>query len=336
MRPGEKPQILTEAFWSAAAPSVSFDGRRFVFVARRQAAGPSEIWEMRTGGSGSRRIARSQGQPDDPAYLPDGRIVYSDVVTTAGGPGAARAVFSCASDGADVRRLSYGDHVDAHPVVLPDGRVRFERRVPSSDGPATLVPMVIHPDGTGATRFAGTEPSTSPGASAHAVPTLDGFVVLSSTPVVQRPVPPVLASVVNPARTTGTLLCLNAYVSQIPSVARLPRGAIERVRVTAATPESSGRGDAAVFGEAPVHPDGSFFVEVPADTPIGLVLLDKDGRALATFASGVWVRPNENRGCVGCHEEPDRVPENRMLQAVLTPPVSATGQPSQGKVHAPR
>ncbi|MEK7798670.1 MAG: hypothetical protein AAB297_02480, partial [Acidobacteriota bacterium] len=88
---------------------------------------------------------------------------------------------------------------------------------------------------------------------------------------------------------------------------------------------------------APVLPDGSFFVEVPADTPLRLTLLHRDGRPLAALASGIWVRPNENRGCIGCHEERDRAPENRQPLAVLRPAVGlAFGAAGAGGDHAPR
>lgn len=56
------------------------------------------------------------------------------------------------------------------------------------------------------------------------------------------------------------------------------------------------------LGVAPVHPDGSFFVEVPADVPIRFQLLDEDGRMLIHETEFLYVRPGETKGCVGCHE----------------------------------
>ena len=338
--PGEEPRLLTGAFWSAASPAVSYDGRRFLFVGRREAAGPARIWEMRLDGSGERAVTPERGEPADPAYLPDGRIIFSDEVPPRPQAQGVRALFSCAPGGAGVTRLTFGLDGEARPAVLLDGRVRFERpAVPAGPGAtpevgggtaARPVALAMHPDGTGAALLhedgvAGPAPEILSGVRPPA-----GQMIAGAIRVAARPVPPVLTSVVNATRATGTLLCLDVYASQDPAVASLPRGTIGRVRVAAVRPGPAAGGAGAeqdVLGEAPVLPDGSFFVEVPADTPLRLTLLHRDGRPLAALASGIWVRPNENRGCIGCHEERDRAPENRQPLAVLEPAVGLAPGP---------
>lgn len=57
----------------------------------------------------------------------------------------------------------------------------------------------------------------------------------------------------------------------------------------------------AVVGYAQVEPDGSIRVEVPADTPLALAVLDADGRAFQTHTNWLQVRPGETRTCNGCH-----------------------------------
>ena len=198
----------------------------------------------------------------------------------------ARALFASGLDGSNRRRLTFGPHRDTAPRLLDDGRIRFERTLAGSEAGPPLV-LTIRPDGTGVARAL--ELSFPPG-----------------PPAAGRPEPPLLTSVVNMARTTGTLLCLDVYASRLPSIAALPRGRIASVRVSAAaSPEGP------TLAEAPVHADGSFLVEVPADTLLALTLIGHDGAELASLRSGVWVRPNENRGCIGCHEEEDRAPANR-------------------------
>ena len=59
-----------------------------------------------------------------------------------------------------------------------------------------------------------------------------------------------------------------------------------------------------ILGEVPIAPDGSFNVEVPANTPIELQLLDEQGIALRS-CGWVWARNHFNQGCVGCHEDPE-------------------------------
>jgi len=56
-----------------------------------------------------------------------------------------------------------------------------------------------------------------------------------------------------------------------------------------------------ILGYAAVEPDGSFKLEVPADTPLALSILDSKGRALQTHLNWIQVRPGERRTCDGCH-----------------------------------
>lgn len=56
-----------------------------------------------------------------------------------------------------------------------------------------------------------------------------------------------------------------------------------------------------IVGYAPVEPDGSFKIEVPADTPLAISVLDRRGRAFQTHTNWIQVRPGERRTCDGCH-----------------------------------
>ena len=59
---------------------------------------------------------------------------------------------------------------------------------------------------------------------------------------------------------------------------------------------------AAVLGEAPVFPDGSWLANIPPYVPVHLQPVDKFG--LAIRSQGLWIQgmPGEDRRCVGCHE----------------------------------
>ncbi len=60
----------------------------------------------------------------------------------------------------------------------------------------------------------------------------------------------------------------------------------------------------ALLGFAPVYPDGSFRIKVPADTPISFATLDRDGRGFVVKRTHLYVRPGETFDkCVGCHED---------------------------------
>lgn len=115
------------------------------------------------------------------------------------------------------------------------------------------------------------------------------------------------------ARTTGNLLCLNAAEAKTPIAGR-----IHSVRVYT----RDGAGVARVLGQTAVAADGSFYVEVPADRPIRMELLDAAGTRLRAEEHWFWMRPSEQRICVGCHAGPERAPENQVpaiLTQMLTP-----------------
>ncbi len=62
-----------------------------------------------------------------------------------------------------------------------------------------------------------------------------------------------------------------------------------------------------ILGYAPVEPDGSVSVRVPANLPFTFSILDSNGRRLPQFgqhASWLQLRPGEERHCNGCHEKP--------------------------------
>src|SRR4029079_15183741 len=56
-----------------------------------------------------------------------------------------------------------------------------------------------------------------------------------------------------------------------------------------------------IVGYAPIEPDGSFKLTVPADTPIGLAVVNERGEGLQTHTNWIHVRPGERRTCDGCH-----------------------------------
>ncbi len=56
-----------------------------------------------------------------------------------------------------------------------------------------------------------------------------------------------------------------------------------------------------ILGYAPIEPDGSFKMRVPADTPLALSVIDDQGRAIQTHTNWIQVRPGERRTCDGCH-----------------------------------
>ena len=57
-----------------------------------------------------------------------------------------------------------------------------------------------------------------------------------------------------------------------------------------------------IIGYAPIEPDGSLMVKVPADVPLSIDILDGQGRRIfSRHQNWLQVRPGEVRECNGCH-----------------------------------
>jgi hypothetical protein len=139
--------------------------------------------------------------------------------------------------------------------------------------------------------------------------------------------------VVNEEYATGKLYCLNAYLTDPQRRAYMQAGMIRAVRVIEGMPGTALKGRVPVvrkriLGEAPVEPDGSFNIEVPADLPVQIQTLDENGMALET-CGWIWVKQRESRGCIGCHEDPELTPENRLVDAVRKPSVQLSAPPAE-------
>lgn len=153
-----------------------------------------------------------------------------------------------------------------------------------------------------------------------------------------HPMPVGRSSVVDEKEPTGKLFALGGFVSDLPASAGYDGKLVKRVRVLEGVPRKSGEkapaGDLSpylvkrILGEFDIEPDGSFHVQVPANTPIQVQTLDANGLALRTCA-WIWVKNKAKRGCVGCHEDNELSPENVFSDAVGKPAHELTGPVEQ-------
>ncbi len=227
-----------------------------------------------------------------------------------------------------------GEGLYHSPAPLGDGAILVSRRPD---------------DGSGTHRILRLDPSSGKAAPVHDDPAYHDF---HARVVAARARPDGRSSVVAEKYLTGKLYCLNAALTAPGARRYLEPGTVRAVRVIEgvpltgtdallpasehgglAGPGSSVHGLAAavprrLLGVAPVEEDGSFQLEIPPDTPIMLQTLDQDGMAL--FSCGwIWAKHREWRGCIGCHEDPERVPENRFVHAVRKPAVLLTPKVEQ-------
>ena len=121
----------------------------------------------------------------------------------------------------------------------------------------------------------------------------------------------------------ANLLCLNAYTSKH----QFAEGSIRSMRLYTKAETGKDR----LLGSSSVEPDGSFYLQVPADQPLQIELLDASGKTLKREQGWFWMRKGEQRICVGCHAGPERAPENAVPEAIVKSirPVDLTGSSPQ-------
>jgi len=194
------------------------------------------------------------------------------------------------------------------PSPLPDGTLLVSRR------------PVDHSGSHGIYRF---HPSTG---ELELIFDDPNFHDIQAKILLPRKEPDGRSSVVAEQDPNGQLYCLNSELTDLEPASKMPKGTVKRLRVLAGVPQ---RGCSAeshpggltsfvekrLLGEIPVESDGSFFIEVPANTPIQLQTLDDQGMALRT-CGWIWVKNHEPRGCIGCHEDGELTPQNQLVKAV--------------------
>ncbi len=84
-----------------------------------------------------------------------------------------------------------------------------------------------------------------------------------------------------------------------------------------------------IIGYVPIEPDGSVMAKVPANVPLAISILDKDGRRIsAEHQNWIQVRPGETRECNGCHAHNSGLPHGTPLgPPSINPGATTTGLP---------
>lgn len=130
---------------------------------------------------------------------------------------------------------------------------------------------------------------------------------IQAVPLAPRDVPKKFWSLVNPEARAGYFICLDSYLSagNVSGPLSVPIASVRVFALDLAADREQ------TLGIAPVEQDGSFYVSVPPDLPVRFALFDSKGNLIREQRSWIWARPNEQRGCPGCHEDKAVAPENR-------------------------
>ena len=159
---------LTNGQGDVAHPEVSFDGTKIVFAMRRPSDSSWGIWEYDTTSKTPRQIAcdaSASGDDTEPAYLPDGRIVFisnRQEKTKAQMQAAGKTPYTYVdeydreqtavlhvmnSDGSNCRQISFDQSHDRNPTVLSNGQILYSRWDHLGDRNQFTI-FSVNPDGT--------------------------------------------------------------------------------------------------------------------------------------------------------------------------------------------
>ncbi|MHC4172954.1 MAG: SUMF1/EgtB/PvdO family nonheme iron enzyme [Planctomycetota bacterium] len=158
------------------------------------------------------------------------------------------------------------------------------------------------------------------------------FDLFEPIPLVKRPRPPVIPDRVDLKSNEAVVYLHDVYAG--PGLAGVPRGTVKRLRIVAyhfgypgmAGPDKIGCGGPwevmRILGTVPIHEDGSAIFSVPANTPLSVQPLDKQGKAVQLMRSWFTAMPGETVSCVGCHEQPKQIPglRRRLAKPWYGPP----------------
>ncbi len=287
-------------------------------------------------GSLHQEVTFTPSRDADPLILPDGRMIYSSA------SGGRTALMGVNLDGTDYALFVPGMNprqpalAGENEVVFVEGAgtlaaVRLERplhtrralTVAASGRFSTPAGL---PDGTLLASWkaaaGGAEQLVRLDAAARktAIFASPGASVTQAKLIAPRKEPAGRGSVVDKAARWAKLYCQSVYTTDRPAVVNART--VKKVRVLGG-PASQPR----KLGEVELETDGSFHLEVPPDQPLKLELLSAAG-AVVRSSGWIYARRKENRGCIGCHEDPELTPENREAQAIVkkaVPMIPAAG-----------
>jgi len=330
---------------------------QLTFVGMEKGAGNTNLYSCKLDGSAVRRLTFNLSDNMDPFIMYDGRLLFaSRHRLTLDSEFAGRvSLFGINIDGADYAlfHADKGKRMKRMPCMTTKGLVVYiETDELRWDGAgnigSTLIRRPLHSYRQITHESEGLFHSPSPlvdgrilvsrrsldDSDTHGVYRLDpssgklekifnspDYHDIQAKIISPRPEPDGRSSVVTEKDPNGKLYCIDIYINDLTMPEWMPRGTAKRLRVIEgfrkiAKPVIQRR----ILGEIDIEKDGSFNIEIPANTPIELQMLDADGMALRS-CGWIWAKNHEPRGCIGCHEDGELTPENVLVDAVTNPSI---------------
>ena len=159
LRTGNLRVLLSDPKGGVRDPQMHYSGRKILFSYRKGGTHPFHLYEINIDGSGLRQLTDGPDDDIEPAYCPDGSIVfcssrckrYVNCWYT-----RVASLYRCDGDGSGIRMLSSNNDHDNTPWVLPDGRVLYMRWEYVDRSQVHFHHLwTMNPDGTGQMVFFG-------------------------------------------------------------------------------------------------------------------------------------------------------------------------------------
>ena len=308
--PGGQPRQLTFSSRGIADPTMLSDGR-ILFVSTpppqssNSVSGPASF-TINNDGTEITAFAASESPASAmqrPRLIADGRVVIL----------VSKSSSDVSGSSAEIIRMARP--FQSRAPLFPVGTVRVRSVEPTDDGGLLVCAENMPGDHASSpllALFRVSSTATTLGVPLFSDPAWNSCEAVELSP---HPQPRGRISSMDLTKQTGHILCLDANYTTNASQPDGAAPAAARVRVLAETSP----GNVRALGEVPVQADGSFMAEVPANLPLGFEALDESGRVLRREAPMLWVRPGENRSCIGCHEPRNRAPQNHRPLTVSVP-----------------
>ncbi|MEI6809766.1 MAG: hypothetical protein WCN95_13675, partial [bacterium] len=139
LRTGAVAVLLDDPKGAFRDPQVHYDGKKIIFSWRRDGAEYYRLYEISVDGTGLKQVTDGPFDDIEPAYLPDGGIVFASTRCNSWvccGSFKVTTIHRCDPDpspedlevgGKNIRKLSANALNENTPWVLPDGRVLYMR-----------------------------------------------------------------------------------------------------------------------------------------------------------------------------------------------------------------
>jgi hypothetical protein len=243
--------------------------------------------------------------------MPDGRHI---IVATQGG----LALVGTRRDRETIITPDNKTRAYTTPFPLPDGRVLCASTLKDFDQEKIDLGLYLLDPATGKLELVYNDPATAD---------------FEPHPILARRPPKVLPNKAKRGAYSGWFACSSVFATRESDVAE--RGRLVRLieglsvvgrHSTHTNPWPIWKNHhgtlARVLGTVPLAPDGSFYVEVPADRLLHFQVLDSDRRVVGNQLTWIYPRPGETKSCIGCHENPHTAPRsgNKPL-ALQYPPI---------------